>query len=146
MAKITTIISSSSKDTIQLGMDLSLKLKKGSVIAFFGDLAAGKTTLIKGIVKGLSNNTITNAYSPTFVYLNIYHNLKLPVYHFDLYRIKNKNQFFDMGFDEYFHSDGICLIEWAERIEDILPKNTIKLEIKHLKENQRELNIYDFTK
>lgn len=140
MAKITKIITTSSEDTMQFGATFAQSLQKGSIVAFFGDLGSGKTTFIKGLVKALAKNKKVNVNSPTFIYLNIY-NLKYPIYHFDLYRIKNKNHFFAMGFEEYLSSDGICLIEWAENIKEILPKNTIIIKMKHLKENQREISI-----
>lgn len=140
MAKIKKIITSSAKETIQLGIDLSQSLKNGSIVAFLGDLGAGKTTLIKGLVKGFSKDDTVNVNSPTFVYLNIY-DTKTPIYHFDLYRIKDKDQFYSLGFEEYFLSNGICLIEWSENIKDILPKETIFIKISHLDENKREIQI-----
>lgn len=140
MAEIKKIVTKSAEDTIKLGKDLSKNLKKGSIVAFLGDLGSGKTTLIKGIVKALSNKKNVNVNSPTFVYLNIY-DVKIPVYHFDLYRIKNKNHFYSLGFEEYFSNEGICLIEWSENILDILPKNTIFVKMTHLDENTREIEI-----
>lgn len=137
MAEIK-FITKSPKETIKVGESISKKLKKGSIIAFFGDLGAGKTTIIKGIVSNFSSKSKDLVNSPTFVYLNIY-DLKLPIYHFDLYRIKNKNHFYAMGFEEYFNQDGICLIEWAENIKDILPQNTIFLEMKYLTSLKREI-------
>lgn len=142
MAKIKiNKITNSSEDTIKLGIEISQNLKNGSVVAFLGDLGSGKTTLIKGIVKALSNKKNINVNSPTFVYLNIY-DVKIPIYHFDLYRIKDKNRFYEFGFEEYFSSPGICLIEWAENILDILPKNTIFIKMTHLKENEREIQMH----
>ncbi|NGX32949.1 MAG: tRNA threonylcarbamoyladenosine biosynthesis protein TsaE [Candidatus Anoxychlamydiales bacterium] len=140
MAKIEKIITSSSEETIKVGMDLSKNLLKGSIVAFLGDLGSGKTTLIKGIVKALSEKKDINVNSPTFVYLNIY-DVKIPVYHFDLYRIKNKNEFYSHGFEEYFSSNGICLIEWSENILDILPKNTTFIKMTHESEQVREIEI-----
>lgn len=125
---------------MQAGMEFAKTLKKGSIVAFFGDLAAGKTTFIKGIVKGLDKKKKIKVNSPTFIYLNIY-NLKSPIYHFDLYRIKNKNHFYAMGFEEYLLSEKICLIEWAENIKEILPSNTIIIKMKHLSENKRSISI-----
>ncbi|NGX63595.1 MAG: tRNA threonylcarbamoyladenosine biosynthesis protein TsaE [Candidatus Anoxychlamydiales bacterium] len=130
MAQITKIVSSSYKETIQIGIDLSKKLRKKNIVAFLGNLGAGKTTLIKGIVKGLSKENI-NVNSPTFTYLNIYR-ADIEIYHFDLYRIKDKNAFFSFGFEEYFSKDGITLIEWAENILEILPKDTIYIKMNHL--------------
>lgn len=140
MAKIKKIITTSFEETMQFAANFAKDLPKGTIVAFFGDLGSGKTTFIKGFVKSLAKNKKVNVNSPTFIYLNIY-NLDFPIYHFDLYRIKNKNHFYAMGFEEYLSSDGICLIEWAENIKEILPKNSIIIKMKHLKENQREISI-----
>ncbi|NGX34443.1 MAG: tRNA threonylcarbamoyladenosine biosynthesis protein TsaE [Candidatus Anoxychlamydiales bacterium] len=140
MAKIKKIVSNSTKETIQFAKDLSKHLKKGSIVAFLGDLGSGKTTFIKGIVKALSETKNINVTSPTFVYLNIY-GVKIPIYHFDLYRIKDKDHFYEMGFEEYFSSSGICLIEWSENILDILPKDTIFIKMTHITEQTREIEI-----
>lgn len=140
MAKIKKIITKSFEETMKFAAGFARSLSKGSVVAFFGDLGSGKTTFIKGLVRGLAKDKKIAVNSPTFIYLNIY-KLKFPVYHFDLYRIKNKNHFYAMGFEEYLSSEGICLIEWAENIMEILPRNTIEIKMKHLKENQREILI-----
>jgi tRNA threonylcarbamoyladenosine biosynthesis protein TsaE len=140
MVEVKKIITDSYQGTIKVGQAFGKTLKNGSIVAFFGDLGSGKTTFIKGIVKGLDINKKINVNSPTFIYLNIY-NVKCPIYHFDLYRIKNKNHFFAMGFEEYFLSDGICLIEWAENIKDILPPNTTIIKMKHLSKNKRSILI-----
>lgn len=137
MAKIK-IISKSLEDTFKIGSKIAKTLKKSSVLAFFGTLGSGKTTLIKAIVESLNKNQNINVNSPTFTYLNIY-NLKIPIYHFDLYRIKDKNHFYSFGFEEYLSSDGICLIEWAENIKDILKKDTLIIELKHISEKKREI-------
>ncbi len=140
MAKLISYISNSCEETLQFGKKLAEKLKKGSIVAFFAPLGAGKTTLIKGLVQSLNAKIQVN--SPTFIYMNIYE-ASLPIYHFDVYRLKNEEDFLNMGFEEYFSSDGICLIEWAENIEQILPKNILKVYISHLSENQREIKIYE---
>ncbi len=138
MATIKKIITKSAQETIQLGMNLSKTLKKGSIVAFLGDLGSGKTTLIKGIVNAYKKNINVN--SPTFVYLNIY-NAKNTIYHFDLYRIKDKAQFYLFGFEEYFSLNGICLIEWPDKIIDILPKDTIFIKMTHINEKMRQITI-----
>lgn len=140
MAKIIKVITTSFQETQKLAANFAKNLPKGAVVAFFGDLGCGKTTFIKGLVSALAKNKKVNVNSPTFIYLNIY-KVKFPIYHFDLYRIKNKNHFYAMGFEEYLSSDGICLIEWAENIKEILPPNAIIIKMKHLKENQREISI-----
>ena len=127
-------LSTSSQKTKLYGKNLAKNLKKGSIVCFFGDLGAGKTTLIKGLVSELNNTKEINVTSPTFTYLNIYPG-KLDVYHFDLYRIKDDKQFLNMGFDEYFEKDGVCLIEWAEKITPIIPSRAV---IVHLLSTKKE--------
>lgn len=133
------LISRSQEETIALGEEFGSTLEVGSVVCFFGDLGAGKTTFIKGLVKGFSGYPSEHVNSPTFVYLNIYKEVKT-VYHFDLYRLKNSEQFISMGFDEMFYMAGVSLLEWSEKIEDILPENRIQITIKHQGES-REITI-----
>lgn len=123
-----------------MGSALGKTLNENSVVCFFGDLAAGKTTFIKGLVAGAAEYDSQEVISPTFVYLNIYKGKKT-IYHFDLYRLRDTDQFLSMGFDEYFFANGICCIEWTERIADLLPPNTIKVSLAHLNETTREITI-----
>lgn len=110
-----------------------------SVIALFGDLGAGKTTFMQGLVRGLggSENMVQ---SPTFVYLHPYPTLT-PVYHFDLYRLSSAKDFLALGFDEYFEKNGITAIEWPERIAEILPSSAIRIHIQAASETLRHLVI-----
>ena len=128
-------ISNSIEDTKNFALSFSSNLKKGSIVVFLGDLGVGKTTFIKALTKRFSEDRVT---SPTFNYLNVYKG-KIDIYHFDLYRIKDKNQFFNMGFDEYFNK-GICLIEWGEKILSDLPEKTKIIHLIHADvENQRKI-------
>ena len=138
------IISHSIEETIDIGRNLGKQLPKGSIVCFEGDLAAGKTTLIKGLVSGAANYPEEDVNSPTFVYLNIYEGTKT-VYHFDLYRLKDYEEFLAVGFDDFFQQEGICCIEWAERIKEIIPPDAIVINMGHdIEENRRAINIiYD---
>jgi tRNA threonylcarbamoyladenosine biosynthesis protein TsaE len=120
----------------QLGRDLPLN----SIIAFFGELGAGKTTLIKGLAAGAANIDPREVSSPTFTYLNIYEGVKT-VYHFDLYRLRSQEEFLAMGFDEYFTAGGITCLEWSERIASILPPQTLILELAHAGETGRKVSL-----
>ena|ERR1700722_4179068 len=113
--EITTL---SPEETLQIGASFYSELALPSVIAFFGDLGAGKTTFIRGIASraGVDKREIC---SPTFTYLNIYEG-RIKIYHFDLYRLPNEREFLAAGFDEYLYSDGICCIEWSEKIPSLL--------------------------
>ena len=117
-------ISSSEEETFKIGYELAKELKKGDVVAFFGDLGAGKTALTKGICGYFG---IEDVHSPTFTIVNEYC-CDITIYHFDAYRIDSQS-WIDGGFDEYLFNDGICIIEWAENLVDILPENTIKITI-----------------
>lgn len=132
--------SSSILDTEKVALELSKELKAGSVLAFFGDLGTGKTTFIRSLAHELCDVAPEAVSSPTFQYLNIYKGKKT-LYHFDLYRIKNAEDFLNMGFDEVLDQDGITCIEWAERVEEILPPDTIRINITHEKENVRLIEI-----
>jgi tRNA threonylcarbamoyladenosine biosynthesis protein TsaE len=110
----------SEEETIDLGVRLGRELPQDSVVCFFGDLGTGKTACIKGIVSGLQANEEIFVSSPTYTYLHIYEGVK-PIYHFDLYRLNTATEFISMGFDDYFYAGGICCIEWAERIQSVLP-------------------------
>lgn len=115
----------SSEETLAFGQKMASELPRNSIIALSGDLGAGKTTFVQGLALGLG---ITEPIqSPTFVLLNIYEGL----YHFDLYRLKTSSDFTSLGFDEYFHKGGICAIEWPDRIANLLPAETIYIEISY---------------
>lgn len=114
------------RETEQFGEKLGKVLKKGDVLCLNGDLGAGKTTLTKSIGLGLGVEEYIT--SPTFSLINEYRG-NLPVYHFDVYRLENVDELDDLGFDEYFFGEGVCIIEWAEKIENMLPKEIIVLSI-----------------
>ena len=126
----------SAEDTVKLGEDLAPSLYPNLVIALEGELGAGKTTFVRGILKGLGSND--QAQSPTFNLLHIYQ-AKLPVFHFDLYRLKGIEEFRSLGFEEYFEAGGVCLIEWSERITPLLPKNHWKLHLEPDQEGRKAL-------
>ncbi|MBU5310828.1 tRNA (adenosine(37)-N6)-threonylcarbamoyltransferase complex ATPase subunit type 1 TsaE [Tissierella carlieri] len=114
------------EETKEFGIKLGNILKSGDIVCLNGDLGAGKTTLTKSIGLGLGvTDYIT---SPTFTLINQY-NGRLAVYHFDVYRLENVDELYDLGFDEYFYGKGVCIIEWAEKIEKLLPKERIVLDI-----------------
>lgn len=115
------------EETEDFGRRLGKILKSGDMIVLSGDLGAGKTTLTKSIGLGLGvEDYIT---SPTFALVNEYRTRDNWLYHFDVYRLENIGDLDDLGFDDYFYSKGINIIEWGDRIEDLLPKERIKLDI-----------------
>lgn len=137
---LQTYLSCSSDETIAIGYKLGAGLKSGDVVCFMGELAAGKTTFIKGLVEGVAHYSPNNVNSPTFAILNVYQGQKT-VYHFDLYRLGDVDEFLAMGFEEFLFTDGICCIEWAERIQDILPLHHWIVRLEHAEENKRHIVI-----
>lgn len=130
------------EETKALGYLLGQRLPLNSIVCFFGDLGAGKTTFIKGLASAVSGCNPEQVNSPTFVYLNIYQGDKASiVYHFDLYRLRDAEEFLSMGFDEYLFAQGICCIEWSERIAEILPPIFYKVSIAHQLGDTREVKI-----
>jgi tRNA threonylcarbamoyladenosine biosynthesis protein TsaE len=131
-------ISESPEQTTFIGREIGSILRAGCVLCLYGDLGAGKTTLIKGIAAAVTGTPLHEVTSPTFTYLNIYEG-KCPLYHFDLYRLQGAEQFLAMGFGEFLDFGGICCIEWADRIQSILPKGTQTLCLLHRGEHKREI-------
>lgn len=131
-------ISKSEQDTIDFATRLASTLKIGDIIVLSGDLGAGKTKFAQGILKYFNlENEIS---SPTFTIVNEYTNGVIPIYHFDVYRLSDVDEFYAIGGEEYF-SKGICIIEWGELIEKILPSNHIKIIINKDFENESQRKI-----
>ncbi len=113
------VFSFSEDFTKKVGKILARFLDRGTVLALFGELGCGKTTFVKGVAEGLEKDEEFIVTSPTFTILNIYP-AKIPIYHIDLYRISGVDEFFSLGLFEYLFGDGVCVIEWAEKIRDII--------------------------
>lgn len=123
-----TIHLKNEEETANFGLDLGKHLQKGDIVALIGDLGTGKTALTKAIARGLGiTETIT---SPTFTIVQEYTSGRLPLYHFDVYRIQEPEELYELGYEEYFFGEGVCVIEWADLIEELLPDETkvIRLE------------------
>ena len=114
-----TFITKSEEETFNLAKEFAQKLSAGDVICLSGDLGAGKTVFAKGLCEGLNVNDCIS--SPTFTIVNEYEG-KLPVFHFDMYRIEDEDELIEIGYDEYLSSGGVCIIEWPENIKYSLPK------------------------
>lgn len=119
---------------------LLVDFKSNKVIAFYGEMGVGKTTLIKELCKVLGVEDVAN--SPTFSIVNEYlSNNKEAVYHFDFYRIEEEDEVFDLGYEDYFYSDSYCFIEWPEKIPNLLPDNVVKVTLGLDEENNRLISI-----
>ena len=137
---MNTYISKNEQDTISFAKDFASKLNKGDIIVLSGELGSGKTKFVQGVLEyfGLANEIS----SPTFTIVNEYIKDDTNIYHFDVYRLADTDEFYAMGGDEYFQN-GICLIEWGEIIESILPEHYTKITFKKNNDNidYRELLI-----
>lgn len=129
---------SSAEETLALGEKIGERLHANAKIALHGELGAGKTTFVQGICNGLGIRALVQ--SPTFTILNIYEH-STPFYHFDLYRLKTQSEFYEQGFDEFLEGEGICAIEWPERIQEIF-RPTLIIRLEHF-EQKRIVTIYE---
>jgi tRNA threonylcarbamoyladenosine biosynthesis protein TsaE len=132
-------IMKSPEETMAFGAKLAEKLKPGCVLTLEGDLGAGKTTFTKGIGKGLGVTKVVN--SPTFTIIKEYEG-KIPLFHMDAYRLEESDE--DLGFSEYFEGEGVTVVEWAKFIQDMLPKELLRIEIYHQRESERRLILRPF--
>ena len=115
------------KDTYELGEQIGQMAKPGMVISLTGDLGVGKTVFTQGLAKGLGIEEPVN--SPTFTIVQVYEEGRLPLYHFDVYRIGDIEEMDEIGYEDYFYGEGVCLIEWADLIREILPEQMCRVTI-----------------
>lgn len=132
------IVTTSHQETEELGTKIGKKLKKGDVISLRGSLGAGKTVIAKGIAKALSINEAI--VSPTFTLVQEYEGT-LSLYHLDIYRLSGEDEFESMGGEEFLYPDGVTLIEWSEKIDSMLPENTIYINIEIDENSFRHIQI-----
>jgi len=137
------IISKSVKDTLNIGKVIAKDLQKGDIICLFGQLGSGKTVLTKGIAQGLGikKNRIV---SPSFVLIRQHSQGRLPLCHFDLYRLKEPKDIAAIGYEEYLYDDEVSVIEWADRLKYLLPREFLKIELFIKSEKQRLLEFKAF--
>jgi tRNA threonylcarbamoyladenosine biosynthesis protein TsaE len=135
-----TLTLESERDTERLGAALADILQPGTVVGLVGTLGAGKTRLVQAVATalGVPAGAVT---SPTFVLVNEYRGGHTPVYHFDTYRLKDEDEFLELGPEEYFESDGITFVEWADRVEHLLPEDWLEIVLEVTGETQRRVTI-----
>jgi len=137
-----TITLQSEADTDRLGAALAAALPAGSVIALNGTLGAGKTRLVRAVAEamGVAAEHVT---SPTFVLVHEYTDGRLPIYHIDAYRLKDDDEFLELGPDEYFESGGLTFVEWAQRVANCMPEEQIEISIEVTGRQQRRVTLHD---
>lgn len=136
------MITHSREETIEVAEQLARGLQKGDVLALYGDLGSGKTTFTKGIGKGLGVKDARHINSPTFVLIKEYE-ARIPMYHLDLYRLDNIEAIEDICVEEYIYGDGVAIVEWAEKMKDILPEKHIAVKFTIKGDEEREIEIED---
>ena len=139
-----TIVTRSAEETHDFGRAFASELLRGSCVGLIGDLGSGKTCLAKGICEGLGAKDLVT--SPTFVLINEYSGVDgsgeaLPIYHFDLYRLGGEEELLDIGCDDFFYGEGVCLIEWANFAGSLLPDEAYRVVIEATGQNTRELTV-----
>ena len=133
-------VSNSPAETEALGAALAERLKPGTVVAFSGDLGAGKTAFVRGMARGLGiSERVT---SPTFTIVNEYEGGRLPLFHFDMYRLGSSDELFDIGWEDYLVRGGVCAVEWSENVSDAMEGDCIRVDIRRgAHDNQRLITI-----
>ena len=121
-------ISNSAQETEALGERLAARLRPGDVIAYTGDLGAGKTAFTRGLARGLG--VADRVTSPTFTIVNEYEGGRLPLFHFDMYRLGSADELFDIGWEDYLCRGGVCAVEWSENIADALEEDAVRVDIR----------------
>ncbi|MDZ7808452.1 MAG: tRNA (adenosine(37)-N6)-threonylcarbamoyltransferase complex ATPase subunit type 1 TsaE [Gracilimonas sp.] len=127
-------------ETIRAGSEFGKQLSPGDVVCLTGDLGAGKTHFVKGVASyfGVDPNNVN---SPTYTLINEYSG-EIPVYHFDCYRLKHEQEALEIGAEEYFYGDGVCLVEWPEKIRSLIPDDAIWIKFSHLSGSERDIHIH----
>jgi len=126
-------------ETEALGARMAAIIPIGTVIALYGDLAAGKTCFVRGMAAHFGASS--NVHSPTFTLVNIYGNAPKQLFHLDLYRLGSVEELYDLGCEELFEPEGLCVVEWAERAEKILPRERLEIRMAHAGGDAREIEI-----
>ena len=133
-------VSNSPAETEALGAALAGRLKPGAVVAFSGDLGAGKTAFVRGMARGL--DICERVTSPTFTIVNEYEGGRLPLFHFDMYRLSSSDELCDIGWEDYLVRGGVCAVEWSENVSDALEGDCIRVDIRRgAHDNQRLIRI-----
>ena len=135
----TVYKTNSPEETEALGFDMGSRLRSGQVLAMTGDLAAGKTTFLRGLAHGMG--LADDVTSPTFAIVHEYREGKLPLFHFDMYRLGSSEELFDIGWEDYLREGGVCAVEWSENVADAMPADAIRIDLRVTGDNSREITV-----
>ena len=134
-----TCTTNSPEETEALGASLAQELEPGAVLAFTGDLGAGKTAFVRGLARGLGcPGRVT---SPTFTIVNEYEGGRMPLFHFDMYRLGSADELFDIGWEDYLSRGGVCVVEWSENVAAAFDGSEVRVEIEKLSDTARRIKI-----
>jgi tRNA threonylcarbamoyladenosine biosynthesis protein TsaE len=136
---VATFISNSPGETESFGRQFAVNVKPGDVLALVGGLGSGKTQFVKGLVAAIG--AITPGTSPTFTLLHEYSGGRLPIYHFDFFRVEDRESADRLGLDEYFYGDGVSIVEWADRFSDLIPENARWISFETRSETHRAITV-----
>jgi tRNA threonylcarbamoyladenosine biosynthesis protein TsaE len=134
---VVTFISNSPAETEEFGRQFAKRLSAGSILALTGELGSGKTQFVKGLVAGVGTAAVVT--SPTFTIVHEYSGGRWPIYHFDFFRIEDRQSAVRLGLDEYFFDDGVSVIEWADRFPDLIPQSAQWISFEMKSENERTI-------
>ena len=138
-------ITHSPEETEKIGEALAKSLQPGTILAYRGDLGAGKTAFTRGLARGLGcKETVT---SPTYIIVNEYLGGRLPLFHFDMYRLASSDDLWDIGWEDYLDREGVCAVEWSENVAEALPEDTVWVDLRRLEgeDNGRRITITGVT-
>lgn len=133
-------LTNSPEETEGLGRHVGTLLEQGTFLALRGELGGGKTCFTRGVVEAVAPESINLVASPTFAIMNHYPG-RLPVYHFDFYRMRDEDDIAELGFVEYLHGEGVCIVEWSERLKNLLPADHLRITFHHAGDEQRRIVI-----
>ena len=142
MEKLLSVITNNQEETMAVGEKLAMTIGVGVVFTLVGDLGAGKTHFVKGFTKGIGSKDMVT--SPTFTLLNVYEGGRMPVYHFDMYRLESKEEAEELGFNEYFDLkslDGVVLVEWPSQVAGLINCPHIQINIEKLEGDKRKITL-----
>ena len=132
-------ISRSPDETEHIGQQTAALLHPGDVLALSGDLGAGKTAFVRGLARGLGlTDRVT---SPTFAIVNEYRDGSIPLFHFDMYRLGSSEELYDIGWEDYLLQGGVCAVEWSENVDDAMPADCLRADIRHISDTERQITI-----